>query len=103
MYAVIEIGPFQFKVQEGDLIDAPKLEEEVGKAFDIESVLMISDGDNLQVGDPYVKGATVAVEVVKHHRDKKDISFKFRRRKDSRRKIGHRQDLTALKIAKIAV
>ena len=102
MYAVIDIGSFQFKVKEGDVIDAPNLDTEVGKGFDVESVLLVADGENVKVGTPMVKGAKVSLEVVRHFRDAKDISFRFRKRKDSKKTIGHRQDLTALKVVKIS-
>ena len=103
MFAVIELGSFQFKVQEGDLIDAPKLTKDAGQNFDVESVLLVANGEDVRVGDPFVKGARVSFEVVRHFRDDKDIAFKFRRRKSSKSKKGHRQDLTALKVSKISV
>ena len=102
MYAVVDIGSFQFKVTEGDLIDAPKLDREVGQKFDVAEVLLVADGENVKVGDPHVKGATVSFEVVRHFRDEKDVRFMYRKRKDTRRKQGHRQPLTALKVAKIS-
>ena len=103
MYAVIQLGSFQFKVAEGDMIDAPKLDSEVGKSFDVTDVLLYASGDDVRVGDPFVKGAQVTVTVVRHLLDEKDISFKFKKRKDARKTIGHRQQLTALNITKIAV
>ncbi len=103
MYAVVEVSSFQFKVQEGDVIDAPSLDSEVGKSFDIDSVLLIADGEDVRVGDPTVKGAKVTFEVIRHFRGEKDISFKFRRRKNSKKTIGSRAELTALKVAKISV
>ena len=103
MYAVIQVGSFQFKVAQGDMIDAPKLDSEVGKSFDITDVLLVADGDKVRVGDPLVKGATVTAKVVRHLLDDKDIRFTFRKRKDSRKTIGHRQQLTALNIVKIDV
>jgi large subunit ribosomal protein L21 len=102
MYAVIDIGSFQFKVSEGDLIDAPKLDREVGQQFEVSEVLLIADGENVKVGSPYVKGAKVALEVVSQIKDKKDYKFIYRKRKDWRKKQGHRQELTALKVAKIS-
>jgi large subunit ribosomal protein L21 len=102
MYAVIDIGSFQFKVSEGDLIDAPKLDREIGQKFDVAEVLLVSDGDNVKVGNPYLKGASVSLEVISQHKDDKDIKFIYRKRKDWRKKQGHRQELTALKVAKIS-
>ncbi len=102
MYAVIALGSFQFKVQEGEIIDVPTLPQEAGQKVDIDAVLMVADGDKVTLGSPYVKGAKVTGEVVRHFRDEKDINFKFRRRKNSKKTKGHRQGLTALKISKIS-
>lgn len=102
MYAVIGLGSFQFKVTENDLIDAPSLEKDVGQTFDVDNVLLVCDGDQVRIGNPVVKGAKVSVEVVRHFRDEKDVYFTYRKRKDSRKKIGHRQELTALKVIKIS-
>jgi large subunit ribosomal protein L21 len=101
MYAVIQVGSFQFRVAEGDKIDAPKLDSEVGKTFDITDVLLYADGADVRVGDPFVKGASVSVKIERHLLDDKDIRFKFKKRKDARKTIGHRQQLTALNITKI--
>ena len=103
MYAVIQVGSFQFKVKEGDMIDAPKLDSEVGQSMDITDVLLVAKGDEVSVGDPFVKGAKVTAKIVRHLLDDKDISFKFKKRKDARKTIGHRQQLTALNITKIEV
>lgn len=101
MYAVIQLGSFQFKVKEGDIIDAPKLDSDVGKSFDVSDVLLYANGDDLRVGNPFVKGVKVTGTVVRQLLDTKDISFKFKKRKDSRKTIGHRQQLTAINITKI--
>ncbi|MEI6438118.1 MAG: 50S ribosomal protein L21 [Candidatus Omnitrophota bacterium] len=101
MYAVIDVGSFQFKVAEGDVIDAPSIDIEPGQKLDVDKVLLVADGENVKIGTPYVAGAKVSFEVVRHLRDEKDIHFFFRKRKDTRKTIGHRQELTALKVAKI--
>ncbi len=101
MYAVISLGSFQFKVAEGDMIDAPKLDSEVGQAMEISDVLLYANGDDVRVGDPLLKNVKVHAKIVSQHLDTKDISFKFKKRKDSRKTIGHRQQLTALQITKI--
>ena len=103
MYAVIDVGSFQFKVAEGDIIDAPSIEIEPGQTLDVDKVLLVANGDDVKIGTPYVTGAKVSFEVVRHLRDEKDISFFFRKRKDVRKTIGHRQDMTALKVSKISV
>ena len=101
MYAVIQVGSFQFKVTEGDMIDAPRMDTEVGQSFDITDVLLYANGDELRVGNPAVKDVKVTATVVRQELDTKDISFKFKKRKDARKTIGHRQQLTALNITKI--
>lgn len=102
MYAVIEVAALQFKVAEGEIIDAPKLDNEVGKTLELDKVLCVINGDDVTVGTPYLAGAKVTAEVVRQFRDTKDVNFTYRKRKDSRKTIGHRQYLTALKITKIS-
>lgn len=102
MYAVVDLGSFQFKVSEGDVIDAPKLEASVGETFEMDKILIVVNGDDVKIGAPYVKGAKVNFEVVRHFRDEKDVKFIYRKRKDTRKKSGHRQELTALKVVKIS-
>lgn len=85
------------------MIDAPKLDSEVGKTFDITDVLLYAKGDDVRVGSPLVSGVKVTAKVVRHFLDDKDISFKFKKRKDARKTIGHRQQLTAVNITKIEV
>ena len=102
MYAVIDVGSFQFKVAEGDVIDAPSIDIEPGQKLDIDKVLLVANGDDVKIGTPYLAGAKVSFDVVRHLRDEKDISFFFRKRKDVRKTIGHRQELTALKVTKIS-
>ena len=103
MYAVIDFGSFQFKVAEGDIIEAPQRVKEVGQSVEMDNVLLVSNGTDVRIGDPYLKGAKVTAEVVRHFKDEKDITFRFRKRKNSKKTTGHRQDLTALKIVKISV
>ncbi len=102
MYAVVEVAALQFKVVEGEIIDAPKLDDEVGKTLDLDKVLCVVDGEDVKIGTPYLPGAKVTAEVIRQFRDEKDVNFTYRRRKDSRKTIGHRQYLTALKITKIS-
>ena len=101
MYAVIKTGGKQYKVASGDVILVEKLEAEAGKSLSLTEVLMIGDGANITVGSPTVKGASVAAEVVDQVRADKVIIFKKNRRRNYRRKNGHRQSLTALKITGI--
>lgn len=101
MYAVIEVGGSQFRVSEGDRILAPRMDGKVGDIIKILSVLLVNTGEKTIVGQPRVEGAVVEAEVIGHKRGKKVIAFKFIRRENYRRKKGHRQEYTGLKITKI--
>jgi large subunit ribosomal protein L21 len=101
MFAVIKTGGKQYKVAAEDEIVVMTLPGEAGTAVTFEEVLSFSDGGTTEVGVPFVSGASVAAEIVGHKRGPKVIAFKKRRRKNSRRKRGHRQDLTVLRITEI--
>jgi large subunit ribosomal protein L21 len=100
MFAVIKTGGKQYRVAADDVITVATLAGEPGGAVTFDEVLMVS-GDGVQVGAPTVAGATVAATLVEHTRGPKVIAFKKRRRKNSRRKRGHRQDLTVVRITAI--
>jgi len=100
-YAVIQTGGKQYRVAEGDVIDVEKLEVEPGTEAKFDEVLLVSDGKSLSVGAPLVKGAAVTAEVVDQHKADKVIAFKFKRRKGQHRTVGHRRQLTRLKIKSI--
>ena len=100
MYAVIKTGGKQYKVAKDDVILVEKLEAEAGSSVSLE-VLMLGDGANVTIGAPTVKGASVSAEVVDQVKAVKVIIFKKNRRHNYRRKRGHRQKLTALKITGI--
>ncbi len=97
MYAVVKTGGKQYRVQEGDVIRVEKLPGDVGSSIDLTEVLMLG-GDKVVVGKPMVEGATVTAQITGQDRAKKIIIFKMRRRKGYRRKAGHRQPFTELKI-----
>ncbi len=101
MFAIVETGGKQFRVQEGLSVKVSKLDAEAGSELSLDKVLMAGEGEDLKVGTPYVDGAKVTCEVVDHGRDKKIIVFKKKRRKDYRKKQGHRQDFTTLKVTAI--
>lgn len=101
MYAVIKTGGKQYKVASGDVILVEKLDGEAGASITLAEVLMIGDGANITVGAPTVKGASVAAEIVGQEKADKVIIFKKNRRHNYRRKNGHRQKLTELKITGI--
>lgn len=100
MYAVIKTGGKQYKVAEGDFLKVEKLEGLVGDTVEFGEVLMIG-GEAIKVGAPLVDGAKVTAKVAVQGRDKKVLVFKSKRRKNSRKLIGHRQRHTVLKIEKI--
>jgi len=102
MYAVVETGTKQFKVKVGDLISVEKLEGPLGKEVILPKVLLISDTD-LKVGNPYLEKAGVLCEIMSQEKGEKHIIFKYKRRKGSRRKRGHRQFLTLLKVKEISL
>ncbi|MAH04793.1 MAG: 50S ribosomal protein L21 [Pseudomonadota bacterium] len=101
MYAVIKTGGKQYKVQKDDVIRVEKLDAEAGKSITLDQVLMLNDGKKSTIGAPVVAGAKVTAEVLEQTRGEKVIVFKKKRRQNYRRKKGHRQDLTVLKIKDI--
>ena len=100
MYAVIKTGGKQYKVAQGDRLRVEKLPASVGDTVTFDEVLLVG-GDAIKIGAPLVAGAKVEAKVVAQDREKKIIVFKFRRRKNYRRKNGHRQPFTALEITGI--
>jgi len=103
MYAVIKTGGKQYRVVEGETLKVEKLDVEEGAAVEFDQVLMIADGDQIQVGAPYVEGARVTATVQSQGRGPKVRIVKFRRRKHHRKQMGHRQHYTELKITGIRV
>ncbi|MDR2695459.1 MAG: 50S ribosomal protein L21 [Deltaproteobacteria bacterium] len=101
MYAIIESGGKQFRVVEGSRIRVEKLQAKVGSELVLDKVLLVG-GHGLNLGVPYVQGAAVRAEVLGHGRGEKVLIFKKRRRNDSRKLKGHRQEYTALKITAIS-
>ena len=101
MYAVIETGGKQYKVSEGDVIFIEKLDVAEGEAVTFDKVLVVADGENVTVGAPAVEGATVTAKVEKQGKAKKIYVFKMKRKKNYRRKKGHRQHFTKVTIEKI--
>jgi large subunit ribosomal protein L21 len=100
MFAVIKTGGLQYRVAEDDVVRVGKLQGNVGEIVQIKDVMLLG-GDKPQLGTPMISGASVAVEVMEQSRGPKVIAFKKRRRKNSRRKRGHRQDFTLVRISEI--
>jgi len=97
-YAIFKAAGQQFRASEGDTIQVPKLAGEPGAKVTFDEVLLTSDGDKVSAGQPTVKGASVTAEIVRHGKGEKIYVFKFKRRKNYRRKTGHRQQFTELKV-----
>ena len=97
-YAIFKAAGQQFKASQGDVIQVPKLDGEPGAEVTFEEVLLTSDGDKISAGQPTVNGASVTAEIVRHGKGEKIYVFKFKRRKNYRRKAGHRQQFTELKV-----
>ncbi len=101
MYAIIETGGKQYKVQEGDVIHVEKLNVPAGETFTFENVLVLANDDAFTVGSPTVKGATVTASVVEEGKGKKLTVFRYKAKKTYSRKLGHRQPFTKLTITAI--
>ncbi len=102
MYAVIKTGGKQYKVAQGDRLRVERLGAAEGETVELDSVLMIGDGEDLKVGTPYVDGGKVSALVKSHGRGRKIEIVKFRRRKHHRKQMGHRQHYTELEITAIS-
>ncbi len=102
MYAIIENGGKQYKVQEGDFVNLDKLDAQPKDTIEVEKVLAVG-GDEFKVGTPYIDGAKVTLEVVTHAKAKKIVIFKKRRRKDSKLKKGFRREYTRVKVTNISI
>lgn len=101
-FAVIESGGKQHRVTEGEVLRLEKLDAAPGSEVVFDRVLMLASGDRVEVGKPYVAGSSVRAEVLEHDRARKVTIIKFRRRQDYRKKQGHRQWFTAVKITGIS-
>lgn len=101
MYAVIFCGGKQHKVSEGDIVSVELLDAKAGSTIDLDKVLLISNGDNIKVGAPFIEGAKVSAQVLGEHGGEKIKIVKFRRRKHHQKVTGHRQWYTDLKITGI--
>ena len=103
MYAIVESGGRQYKVQEGEVVFLEKLDYAEGESVELDKVVAVSEEGKLNVGAPYVNGAKVSVKVLGHGKDKKIIVFKFKAKKGYRRTQGHRQPYTKVQVEKISV
>ena len=103
MYALVEYKGKQYKAEKGAVLTVDKLDAEKGAKIDVDSVLLVSDGDTVSVGTPYLKGAKVQIVVEDSFRDKKVLVLKYKSKKDYHRLIGHRQQYTNVRVEDIVL
>jgi large subunit ribosomal protein L21 len=103
MYAVLETGSKQYRVAAGDTLKVERLTADKGSSITFDRVLLVSNDGKVTVGSPTVSGATIVADVVDHIRGEKKLTFKMKRRKGYHKSIGHRQELTVLKVKEIKV
>jgi len=101
MYAVLETGSKQYRVAAGDTLQVERLTADKGSSITFDRVLLVSNEGKVSVGSPTVSGATIVADVVDHIRGEKKLTFKMKRRKGYHKSIGHRQELTVLKVKEI--
>jgi len=103
MYAVIKAGGKQYRVNPGDEVKVERLEGEVGDSISFDQVLLTSDGENVRVGKPFLEDTKVTGRITRQGKNRKVVVFKYKRRKGYRKKVGHRQQFTQVKIEDIAL
>jgi large subunit ribosomal protein L21 len=101
MYAIIETGSKQYRVAVGDTLEIERVPTEKGQTYAFDHVMFVSDEGKVKLGAPHIADATVLADVVDHIRGEKKVTFKMKRRKGYHKKIGHRQELTVVKIKEI--
>lgn len=103
MYAVLETGSKQYRVAAGETLEIERLDVEAGQPYTFDRVLLINNEGSVSVGAPVVANATIVADVVEHLRGPKKVAFKMKRRKGYHRTVGHRQELTKIRIKEINV
>jgi len=101
MYAVIETGGKQYRVAPGETLEVDRLEAEAGKPVVLDRVLFVANDGKFSIGAPTIANMTIKADVVEHFRGEKKIAFKMKRRKGYHRTVGHRQEMTRIKISEI--
>ena len=101
MYAIVNINGNQTKVSPDEVVSVPRLAGEPGQKLSFDQVLMVCDGDKVTIGAPYLEGASLTAEVVEQYRGPKLRVFKFKRRREYRKRIGHRDSLTRIRVTGI--
>lgn len=102
MYAVIKTGGKQYRVAQGDILEVEKLAGGIGESVTFEDVLLVADGDSVQIGQPLVSGASVTAKITGQHKAEKILVFRYRPKKRIRVRRGHRQQLTRIQIESIS-
>ncbi len=102
MISIVEQSGFQYKVSEGDTIHVPLISAEKGDEITLDRVLLVGEGEDVKVGTPEVEGAEVKAKIIDHGKDKKVMVMKKKRRKDYKKRNGHRQDYTQIQITSIS-
>jgi len=102
MYAIVNVNGTQTRVTKDEVIEVPRLAGEPGQKVTFDQILLVADGDKIAVGQPYVKGASATAEVIEQFRGPKVKVFKFKRRREYRRRRGHRSELTRLRVTGIS-
>ena len=103
MYAIVQTGGKQYRVSEGDIINVEKLNVEAGSTVELKEVLVIGDAETMLIGKPFVEGAVVTAELLENGKADKVYIYKYKAKKDYRKKQGHRQPYTMVEITKISV
>lgn len=103
MYAVVEAGGKQYKIAKNDIILVDRFDAKAGHEVKLGKVLMAKDGNSVHIGTPYLKGAQVICDVIGQVRGEKVIAFKYKKRKSEKKKIGHRSELTKIKVKEIEI
>lgn len=103
MYAIMETGGKQYRVRQGDVLRVEKLVAEPGDLIQLDKVLLVANGEDVKVGNPYIEGAKVNLKVQEQVRGKKIIVYKYKAKKNYRRKHGHRQPFTQVVVESIVV
>ena len=103
MYAVVETGGKQYKVAKNDTLLVELMDAKEGKTISLDKVLLAKEGNSIHVGTPYLKGTSVTCEVLGEVRTDKVVAYKYKRRKSEKKKVGHRSDMTKLKVKEIEI
>ena len=103
MYAILNVNGIQARAEQDQVLEFPRMKGEPGDQLKISDVMLVGDGDKITVGQPFLKGAVVTIELIEHVRGPKLKIFKFKRRREYRRRIGHRDERTRVRVASITV